>query len=99
MLVLAILAVIVFLGIVFLVYVFVNLCRDSRKGHAIVFVEVFYGPRILSPDTHQAKLLSHRPTDRDRGEVNQANARADSSRRWAESYLATLPSVLRAGSK
>jgi hypothetical protein len=49
MLVLAILAVIVFLGTVFLVYVFVNLCRDSRKGHATVFVEVLYGPRILSP--------------------------------------------------
>jgi hypothetical protein len=99
MLILAILAVIVFLGTVFLVYVFVSLCRDSRKGRAIVFVEVLDEPRILSQDTHQPQLLFHRPTDRDRGEVNQANARADSSRRRAESYLATLPSVLRAGSK
>jgi hypothetical protein len=31
MLVLSILAVIVLLGIVFLAYVFVNLCRDSHK--------------------------------------------------------------------
>jgi hypothetical protein len=37
MLVLTILAVIVLLGIVFLAYFFVNLCQDSRKGHAIVF--------------------------------------------------------------
>jgi hypothetical protein len=53
MLVLAILVVIVSLGIVFLAYFFVNLCRDSRKGHAIVFVEVVGGTaierRFLSP--------------------------------------------------
>jgi hypothetical protein len=34
MLVLAILAVIVSLGIVFLIYFFINLCRDSPKGNA-----------------------------------------------------------------
>jgi hypothetical protein len=46
MLVLAILVVIVSLGIVFLAYFFVNLCRDSRKGHAIVFVDVVGGTAI-----------------------------------------------------
>jgi hypothetical protein len=63
MLVLAILAVIVFLGIVFLVYVFVNLGRDSRKGHAIVFVEVLYGPRILLPG-HPPSQTTVSPTHR-----------------------------------
>ena len=65
MLVLAIFAVIVSLGTVFLIYFFINLCRDSRKGHAIVFVEVLNGPAkdrsFYRQDTHQPKLRSHRP--------------------------------------
>ena len=102
MLVLAILAVIVLLGIVFQVYFFVSLCRDSRKGHAIVFVEVLYGPAMdrgfCRQDTHQPKLLSHRLTYRDRGEVDQGECQARSED-GPESYPATLLSVLRAGTK
>jgi hypothetical protein len=79
MLVLAILAVVVLLGIVFLAYFFVKLCRDSRKGNAFVFFEVLYGPAMARgfcrQDTHQPKLLSHRPADRD-GEVHQGECQA-----------------------
>ena len=48
-------------------------------------------------DTHQPKLLSHRPTGRDRGEKwIEANAKLV-QKMGVEPYLATLLSVLRAG--
>ena len=79
---------IVLLGIVFLVYFFVNLCRDSRRGHAIVCVEVLNGPAMgrgfCRQDTHQPKLLRDLPADRDGGEVDQGECQA-SSTRWAPS--------------
>jgi hypothetical protein len=52
MLVLAILAVIVSLGTVFLIYFFINICRDPRKGHAIVSSRCSLDrprPEFLSP--------------------------------------------------
>ena len=78
--VLTILAVIVLLGTVFLVYFFVNLCRDSHKSPAIVFVEVLYRPAVdrgfCRQDTHQPQLLSHRPAGRDRGEMDRGECQA-----------------------
>jgi hypothetical protein len=98
MLVLAILAVIVLLGIVFLVYFFVSLCRDSRKGHAIVFVEVLYGPAMdrgfCRQDTHQPKLLSYPAADRYGREVDQGQcqARPEDGRRILSGHTAERPS-------
>jgi hypothetical protein len=80
MLVLTILAVIVLLGTVFLVYFFVNLCRDSHKSPAVVFVEVLYGPAMdrgfCLQDIHQPQLLSHRPAGRDREEMDRGECQA-----------------------
>jgi hypothetical protein len=49
-------------------------------------------------NTHQPKLLSHRPTVRDRGECIEANAKLV-QKMGVEPYLATLLSVFRAGGK
>lgn len=48
MLKLAPLAVIVLLGIAFLVFFFISLCRESHKGHAIVFIEVLNGQELCA---------------------------------------------------
>lgn len=77
MLVLAIFAVVVSLGAVFLIYFFINLCRYSRKGHAIVFVEcaqwtgqgqVSIAMTLINPN--------YDLTDSDRREVDQRGSQA-----------------------
>jgi hypothetical protein len=77
MLVLAILAVIVSLGTVFLIYFFINICRDPRKGHAIVFVEVLTGPAKARVSLSRALINpNYDLIDRDRREVGQGGSRA-----------------------
>jgi hypothetical protein len=74
----------------------------SRTRAAIVFVEVLYGAAMdrgfCRQDTHQSKLLSHRPTPVTEEKWIKANARLI-QKMGAESYLTTLLRVLRAGSK
>jgi hypothetical protein len=70
-----VLAIIVLLGIGFLTYFFVKLCRDSCKGHAFAFFEVPWREDSVARILINPKLLSHRPTDRD-GEVHQGECQA-----------------------
>jgi hypothetical protein len=77
MLVLTILAVIVSLGTVFLIYFFINLCRESRKGHAIVFVEILNGPAKAGVSIARTLINpNYDLADRDRREVAQGGSQA-----------------------
>jgi hypothetical protein len=77
-------------------------CIAPAISPAIVFVEVLYGPAMdrgfCRQDTHQPKLLSHRPPVVTEEKWIEANAKLV-QKMGVEPYLATLLSVLRAGSK